>query len=198
MSTNRLEQLILTGLATTIVTALAPSAAFAHMGVSPVHDMLHGFAHPLTGLDHIAAMFAVGLWAAQRGGRALWLFPLTFAAAMAIGVVIGFAGVQLPYVEPGIIFSVIVLGILIATAVRLPDAAGAALLGLFALCHGHVHGTEIPAAAYGVTYALGFLPATVILIAAGITFGRLTRRVHRPQLVRYAGATIALTGIYLS
>src|SRR3954469_4279648 len=187
MSTNRLEQLFLTGLVTTIVSALAPSAAFAHMGVSPVHDMLHGFAHPLTGLDHIAAMFAVGLWATQRGGRALWLLPLTFAVAMAIGVAIGFAGVTLPYTEPVIILSVITLGILIATAARLPDALCAALLCVFALCHGHVHGTEIPATAYGLSYAVGFLPATAILLAAGISFGRLTQRAHVTQLIRYAG-----------
>src|SRR3954454_19386491 len=122
MSFIRLQRVALFALVTTIAVSLAPRAAYAHMGVGPVHDMLHGFAHPLTGLDHIAAMFAVGLWATQRGGRALWLLPLTFAASMAIGVAIGFAGVSLHYTEPVIILSVIMLGILIATAARLPDA----------------------------------------------------------------------------
>src|SRR4051794_885309 len=178
MSFNRVQRFIITAVFVTMAITLMPAAAFAHMGVGPVHDMLHGFAHPLTGLDHILATFAVGLWAAQRGGRELWLLPLIFAVSMTIGIAIGFAAGPMPYVEPAIALSVIVLGLLIATTVRLPDAVGAAIVCAFALCHGHAHGTEIPATAYGFAYAFGFLPATAILLAAGIAFGSLSQRLH--------------------
>src|SRR5580698_8957387 len=138
---------------------LAPVLAHAHPG----HDtsgFSAGVAHPLHGLDHILAMVAVGLWAAQLGGRAKWLVPASFVSVMALGGALGMAGVAIPFAEQGIFASVLILGVLIAASVRLPLAASMSIVGLFALCHGHAHGTEIPAAASGFNYALGFVLAT--------------------------------------
>src|SRR5690349_2454575 len=141
---------------TAIAVVLGPSSAFAHSGVSPAHDLLHGLEHPLTGLDHILAMFAVGLWAAGRGGGAIWLVPLTFVGVMTVGGGIGMSGFSLPFVEPGIVLSVIILGVFVAAAIRLPLSLSAAIVGLFALVHGYAHGAEIPSTASGLSYALGF------------------------------------------
>ena len=176
---------------------LAPSVAQAHLGAGPTHGLTHGFAHPLTGLDHMAAMVAVGLWAAQRGGRALWLVPLTFVSVMAVGGVLGVTGVPLPLVEPGILASVLVLGVLVAAAVRLPLVASAALVGVFALLHGHAHGTEMPATAAGLAYGAGFVAATALLHAVGIGFGLLASRLAGARLVRYAGAATVAVGLFL-
>lgn len=168
-----------------------PGTAHAHVGVGSVHDLLHGLEHPLTGLDHICAMVAVGIWAAQRGGRSMWLVPLSFVLVMTVGGALGMAGVSLPFVEPGIVLSVVVLGVFVAAAVRLPLVASVAIVGLFALAHGHAHGTEIPAVASGVAYAVGFIVATVFLHVTGIGFGLLTQRVHSSQIVRLAGVASA-------
>ena len=173
------------------------STAHAHVGVGPVHDVLHGLEHPLMGLDHICAMVAVGIWAAQRGGRAIWLVPLSFVFVMAMGGAFGMSGVSLPFVEPGIVLSVIVLGLLVAAAVRLPLVASVLVVGLFALVHGHAHGAEIPAVASGFAYAIGFLFATAILHAVGISFGLLSQRMSTLQAVRLAGVAIAACGVYL-
>ena len=180
-----------------IAVMLGPRSAFAHTGVGPAHDLLHGLEHPLTGLDHILAMFAVGLWATQRGGRVLWLVPLTFVFVMTLGAVLGMSGVSIPFVEQGIVLSVIILGVFVAAAVRLPLPVSACIVGLFALAHGYAHGTEIPSSASGLSYALGFAAATVLLHTAGIGFGLAMQRVHSSQAVRLAGATIALGGLFI-
>src|SRR5579883_978366 len=135
--------------------ALVPVLASAHPGHG-THGFASGFSHPLLGLDHILAMVAVGLWAAQLGGRSLWAVPATFVGVMSVGGMLGLLGVPLPMVEAGILASVLILGLFIATAVRLPLAASMLLVGAFALFHGHAHGTEIPATASGLTYGLGF------------------------------------------
>src|SRR5262245_40106811 len=132
-----------------VAVVLDPRSASAHTGIGPGHDLLHGLQHPLTGLDHILAMFAVGLWAVQRGGRAVWLVPLTFVLVMTIGGAIGISGVSLPFVEPGIVLSVVILGVFVAAAVRLPLPVSASIVGLFAIVHGYAHGTEISASASG-------------------------------------------------
>ena len=130
----------------TLSLVFAPMLAHAHPG----HDasgFSAGVAHPVHGLDHILAMVAVGLWAAQLGGRAKWLVPASFISVMAIGGALGMAGMPLPFAEQGIFASVLILGVLIAAAVRLPLAASMAIVGLFALCHGHAHGLEMPTTA---------------------------------------------------
>ena len=134
---------------------LTPSLALAHPGHGPATGLANGLAHPLTGMDHLCAMIAVGLWAAQRGGKALWAVPLTFVSMMTLGAIIGMGGHPLPFVEQGIAASVLILGILIAAAIRLPVAASAILVGLFALFHGYAHGAEMPGTASGLLYGFG-------------------------------------------
>jgi urease accessory protein len=181
-----------------VMLLLSSSTAYAHPGDGPVYDLVHAFEHPFTGLDHLLAMLAVGLLAAQRGGRALWVLPLTFILVMILGFCLGMLGVALLFVEQGILMSVIVLGVLVSAAIRLPLPVSAFLIGLFALFHGHAHGTEIPANAFGVAYAFGFLAATTLLLATGIGAVLITQRAHALRLVRFAGAAIALCGLYLS
>jgi urease accessory protein len=179
------------------VLALTPVLAQAHPIPGEVHTLKSGFLHPLSGLDHILAMVAVGLWAAQLGGRALYLVPAAFVSLMAVGGALGMAGVPLPMVEAGILASILVLGLLIAAAVRLPVWAGMAIVGLFALFHGHAHGTELPAAATGMTYAIGFILATMLLHACGIGLGLLAQKKLPAPAVRFAGVAIMVAGVCL-
>ena len=148
-----------TGLTTAALT-LIPTAAFAHPGIGDAHGFVAGFAYPLGGLDHILAMVTVGIFAWQLGGRALWLVPATFMLAMAAGGALGMAGVPVPFAEVGIAASVIVLGAVVAFARKAPVAIAVGLVGVFAVFHGHAHGTEMPLDASGGTYAAGFLLAT--------------------------------------
>lgn len=182
-----------------LVAALlfAPSFAFAHTGAGPTSGLMHGFAHPLGGLDHLCAMLAVGLWAAQMGGRALWAVPATFVGVMALGGALGMMGIAVPRVEEGILISVLMLGVFIAAAVRLPLWASMTLVGLFAICHGHAHGAEMPENSSGLFYAVGFILATALLHAVGIGLGVFTQRISKPLFVRLAGATIAACGVAL-
>lgn len=177
---------------------LAPSLAQAHPGMpGHTHSFGNGMAHPLTGLDHLCAMVAIGLWAAQRGGRALWMVPLTFVSIMVIGSFLGMSGVGIPYVEQGIAASVLVLGVLIAAAIRLPLVASAVIVCLFALFHGYAHGAEMPGTASGLEYGMGFVIATMSLHLTGIGIGLLAQRFGSVKLVRYAGGAIAACGVYL-
>lgn len=173
------------------------AAAEAHTLGTAGAGLAQGFAHPLGGLDHIVAMVAVGLWAAQLGGRALWAVPATFVAAMALGAGAGVAGLPLPQVELGILGSLLVLGLLVAGAVRMPAAAGAAIIGFFALFHGHAHGSELPEAASAVLYAGGFVLATALLHAAGVALGLALRGDRGIWLVRAGGAATAAAGLSL-
>jgi len=180
-----------------VLSGLMPVLAHAHPLPGETHSFAAGFTHPLSGLDHILAMVAVGLWAAQLGGRCRWAVPAAFVSLMIVGGALGMTGVYVPAVESGIAASVLVLGILIAAAVKLPMLPGMALVGLFAIFHGHAHGTEIPAAASGLNYAAGFVLATAGLHASGVALGLLAQK-HMPALtLRLAGATIAVVGICL-
>ena len=181
-----------------LVVALAPSLAFAHTGVGDTAGFSHGFLHPLTGLDHVLAMVMVGIFAWQLGGRALWLVPSTFVALMAVGGALGVAGIGVPFVEAGIALSVIVLGAIVALRVRAPVAVAMAVVGLFAIFHGHAHGAEMPESAAGIAYGLGFMLATALLHTAGIGLGFLIGWVGErkgPIVVRTAGAAAALAGV---
>src|SRR5664280_309215 len=128
---------------TFLVLVLGSGAAFAHPGHGSTASFAAGLAHPLGGLDHIAVMIAVGLWATLKGGRALWIWPAAFVGVMLIGGALGMAHVALPLVEPGILASVVALGLLVALAVDLPVWLGAVVIGAFALLHGHAHGSEV-------------------------------------------------------
>lgn len=168
------------------------SAALAHPGHGG--GLVDGLAHPFTGLDHMLAMVAVGLWASQLGRRAMWLLPAVFPLVMAAGAVMGAHSVALPLVEVGIIASVVVLGAAVAFGLRVSLLASAALVGVFALLHGHAHGNEFPAADSPLLYGIGFIAATVALHAIGIAIGLLTQR---PLVMRTAGGAIAAVGLLL-
>jgi urease accessory protein len=177
--------------------AFAPMFASAHPGHGPANSFAGGFSHPLLGLDHILTMVAVGLWAAQMGGRALWAVPASFVGLMSVGGMLGMMGMRMPMVEAGILASVVILGLLIATSVRLPLVGSMALVGMFAIFHGFAHGTEIPVAASGLAYGIGFVLATSALHLCGIGLGFLAQKQFRAPALRYAGAAIALAGVCL-
>jgi urease accessory protein len=175
-------------------------AAAAHPGHADAGGLARGFMHPLGGLDHVLAMVAVGLYAALLGGRALWLVPATFVAVMALGGALGAAGYALPSVEVGIALSVVVLGAVIALRVSLPTLAAMAMVGIFAVFHGHAHGAEMPQNLTGYEYAAGFLAATALLhgagIALGLGMGKLSELGER-RITQTAGGAVALAGLAL-
>ena len=183
-------------LAATLLTAAA-TAANAHTGVGSAVGFAHGFAHPLGGIDHVLVMVAVGLFAAHLGGRALWLVPLSFIAMMVLGAAFGMAGVGLPFVEIGIGLSVVVLGLAVAFRCHLPTAAAMALVGLFAIFHGHSHGAEMPGAVSGLVYGAGFVLATAVLhalgIGLGLSLGKTGTAIGRRALQTF-GSVMALAG----
>jgi len=180
-------------LAVCLAALLAATPALAHPG-DPGHGIAHGFAHPFGGLDHLLAMLAVGAWAAQLGGRARWLVPAGFVGAMMLGAVAGLVGIALPLVEAGIAASVLLLGLMVALVVRMPTGVSAALVAIFAVFHGHAHGSELPVGESALAYALGFVAATVALHGAGLAAGLLSSRLGR-GLVRAGGAGAAAAGL---
>jgi len=184
--------------ALTAFLTLAAQPALAHTGVGPVSGFTAGFGHPVGGLDHVLAMVAVGILAAQQGGRALWLVPAAFVAMMVVGGVLGVAGVALPFVELGIAGSVIALGAVIAVGRRMSVALAMALAGAFAVFHGHAHGTEMPLNASGLAYGAGFVMATASLHVAGIGLGLGAAKLARPLALRFGGGAIALAGLALA
>lgn len=179
------------------LTALLPDAAMAHTGVGNVAGFAHGFWHPITGLDHVLAMVLVGMLAWQPGGRALWLVPATFVLVMAAGGALGVAGTALPLVELGIALSIVVLGAAVAFRVQPPVAVAMAVVGLFAVFHGHAHGAEMPANVGGIGYGLGFILATGVLHAGGIGLGYLIGAAgdRYGLALRSAGGLAALAGL---
>jgi urease accessory protein len=182
-----------------VIALLAPAIASAHPGMpGHSHGFANGFIHPLSGLDHLLAMTAVGLWAAQRGGRALWMVPTAFVSVMALGGMLGMAGPgQIPLIDQAIAASVLVMGIFIATAARISLKASVAIIGLFALFHGYAHGAEMPATASGLAYGLGFILATALLHLVGIGLGLSAQKMNSTTLVRVTGCIIAACGLYL-
>jgi urease accessory protein len=184
-----------------LLIAALPFAAAAHTGADAGmhHGFMSGFLHPLTGVDHLAAMVAVGLWSALTARRVwpdlLWA-PLGFASMLLVGALLGLAGVQLPVVEPMIAASLLVLGLLVVTQRRLPALAAAALVGLFAVFHGVAHGQELAGESGAALTLAGMLAATVLLHAAGIAIGWSLRHANR-WLPRVAGAAVAIFGAAL-
>jgi urease accessory protein len=157
---------------TSVALWAAASSAYAHHAGATGAAFAVGLLHPLSGFDHLLAMLAVGVWAAQMGGKALWRVPATFVLVMLAGGALGMAGVPLPYVEAGIAASLVVLGLLVASAAQLPLIASMSIVGLFALFHGHAHGSEIQLDASPAFYALGFVIATGTLHVIGIMLAR--------------------------
>jgi urease accessory protein len=177
-----------------LLLALMATPATAHTGGAAA-GFLGGFAHPFMGPDHVVAMLAVGLWGAFLGAPAIYILPIVFPLVMAAGGALGILGVPLPGTEIGIAGSAIVLGLMVALAARPPLWIAAALVGVFAIFHGHAHGTELPAGADAVAYSAGFVIATGLLHLIGIAFGLLTRWPAGTVAVRTAGVAIAGAGV---
>jgi urease accessory protein len=176
---------------------LGATPAFAHVDAGATSSFVAGFGHPLSGLDHMTVMIAVGLWAALKGGKAIWAWPAAFVAVMVAGAVLGMLHVPVPFVEPSILASVVALGLLVALAVDLPVLTGVAIIGLFALFHGYAHGVEVPESAAGLEYIGGFALATLMLHGIGMTAG-LGFGLKLRSLVRAAGAACAAVGAGLA
>jgi urease accessory protein len=186
---------------TAAIFAAAAAPALAHLDPLEHGSFAAGFSHPIFGLDHVLAMLAVGLWAAQvaRAGAhraALWIVPLAFVATMGLGFGLALAGIELPFVEPAILASVIALGLLVAVAVQLPASACAAVVAVFALFHGHAHGGELGSAG-ALAFGIGFMIATSLLHVAGIGMGFAILRIS-PRLARLLGFVTAMLGLSLA
>ncbi len=178
------------------ILAFYPSYAFAHAQKGAVAGFLTGLGHPLSGLDHVLAMVAVGLWGAQLGAPAIWLLPVAFPMVMAMGAMLGLMGMPLPGIEYGIAASAILLGAAVMFEVRPPLAAAAILVGFFAIFHGHAHGTELPPGQSALLYSMGFVMATGCLHAAGIGIGTVHRWGWGQAVLRVAGAVVAVGGVF--
>ena len=169
--------------------------AAAHIQPGEAAGFLTGLLHPISGLDHVLAMIAVGVWGAQLGPPAVWLLPVTFPMVMAFGGTVGLMGVALPGVEVGIAISALVLGVLVLAEARPPLAVAVLLVGFFAIFHGHAHGTELPQGQSGLLYSIGFVVATGCLHALGIALGLIHRWSSARVALRAAGAMVALAGL---
>ncbi|RCW27339.1 urease accessory protein [Ciceribacter lividus] len=189
---RRIAAVLLSGL----TLATVPAVAHSHILQGEAGGFLHGFEHPLSGADHMLAMFCVGLWGAQMGGRAVWSLPIAFPLIMVVGGMLGIAGVPLPAVESGIALSIIVLGASIALLWRPPEWLALAVIGVFAIFHGYAHGAELPNATDPADYAFGFVVATGLIHIAGIAVGLLFQRVRAGELSRALGGLIGLGGLY--
>ena len=177
------------------IAALCPSPALAHVERGQAAGFITGLQHPWSGLDHVLAMIAVGLWGAQLGNPAMWLLPVTFPMVMSMGAMLGLLGIPLPGIEIGIALSAILLGAMVLGEVRPKMIIAAALVGFFAVFHGHAHGTELPAGQSGLLYSMGFVMATGILHGIGITMGLVHRWPQGRLALRVAGAFIAIMGV---
>ena len=192
ISTKNLQTLVLAA-----TTAVSASPALAHLDPVEHGSLAAGFSHPLFGPDHILAMVAVGLWACTLGGRAILAVPAAFVGTMMLGFVAAMLELPLPFVEPVILASVVVIGLLSAVALRLPTGPAMALIGFFAFFHGHAHGGELGSAG-AMEFAVGFAIATALLYGAGIGLGWLLGRSSGLTGTHIAGAATALAGLWLA
>ena len=174
---------------------VAPAAALAHTRGGEAHGFASGLRHPISGLDHVVAMIAVGLWGAQLGEPAVWLLPVTFPMVMALGGMLGLLGIALPGIEVGIAASAIVLGCAVFREARPSLWVAALVVGVFAIFHGNAHGTELPPGANAILYSIGFVIATGLLHATGIGLGVSHRWPAGRAALRALGAGVALAGV---
>lgn len=174
---------------------LIPTLLQAHPGHGS-GGFLQGIGHPVLGFDHILAMVAVGVWAAQMGGRGLYLVPAAFVASMTLGAALAWKGITVPFIEQGLVVSVFMLGLFIAVAAKIPAGLASAVVGLFAAFHGNAHGAEMPGSLSPFSYAAGFILTTIALHAAGIAGSGFVEKYSRSWL-RASGVLIALFGVYL-
>lgn len=170
--------------------------AHAHTGTGALGGFQSGFSHPIFGFDHLLAMLLVGIWGAQLGGRNVWTLPVAFPMVMALGGFAGAAGIPLMGVEVVIALSVIGLGLAVAFAAKPPEWVTLAAVAVFAIFHGYAHGAELPEAADGVAYGIGFVLATGLIHLAGIGFGLATQSRFQGRIARVAGAAMSVAGVY--
>jgi urease accessory protein len=180
--------------AAVLLAAALPTPLAAHEGGSAA-GLLSGLYHPISGVDHVLAMVAVGIWGAQLGSPAIWVLPVTFPMVMAFGGMLGLLGVQIPGVEVGIGLSALVLGLMVALERRSDLGVAAILVGFFAVFHGFAHGAELPEGQSGLLYSIGFVASTGTLHACGISIGLLHRWEWGKSALRVTGAVIALAGV---
>jgi urease accessory protein len=178
-----------------LLLSLSPASAFAHTRGGEALGFLSGLQHPVSGLDHVLAMIAVGLWGAQLGTPAVWFLPVTFPMVMAFGGMLGLMGVRLPGIEIGIAVSAIALGVAVCTEARPQLWVAVLLVAFFAIFHGHAHGTELPLGANGILYSIGFVVATGTLHAVGISLGLVHHWPAGRVALRAAGALVAVAGV---
>ncbi len=183
-------------LAAIAVVLLWPFAAWAHVESGKAGGFLSGLSHPVSGLDHVLAMIAVGLWGAQLGAPAMWLLPVAFPMMMAFGGMLGLMGIPLPGIEIGIAVSGVVLGALILGETRLPLGVAIALVAVFAVFHGHAHGTELTPGQNAMLYSLGFVICTGTLHAVGIGMGLAHRWDFGRLALRGAGSVVMIGGLF--
>ena len=167
----------------------------AHVQSGQAAGFFTGLKHPISGLDHVLAMIAVGLWGAQLGSPAVWMLPVAFPMMMAFGGFIGLVGLPLPGVEIGIALSAVLLGTVVARESRPSLAVAVLLVAFFAIFHGHAHGTELPTGQSGLTYSIGFVIATGCLHGVGIAIGLIHKWPAGKRALRAAGAIVALAGV---
>jgi urease accessory protein len=175
---------------------LSPLTAFAHKRGGEVIGFASGFLHPISGLDHILAMVAVGMWGAQLGAPAMWVLPVVFPMVMALGGMMGLMGIKLPGIELCIAMSALALGFAVCREARPKLWIAAIIVSVFAIAHGHAHGTELPMGASGVLYSIGFVIATGLLHALGIGIGLVHRWPAGRIALRVAGAVVAMGGVF--
>lgn len=195
MKTKPISQTSVTWLVLLAAIA-APSIAQAHILAGEAGGFASGFHHPISGWDHILCMVAVGLWGAQLGAPAIWVLPITFPLVMALGGMMGLLGIPLPGDEIGIALSALVLGAMVLAEKRPPLGVAAVIVGIFAIFHGYAHGRELPPGESSMLYSAGFVVATGCLHGVGISIGLIHRWASGRIILRVAGATVALGGIY--
>ena len=174
-----------------------PSPLVAHEGGAAA-GLLSGLLHPVSGLDHVLAMLAVGIWGAQMGPPAIWVLPVTFPMVMALGGMLSLVGVPVPGVEIGIGLSALLLGLMVAFERRPDLRVAAVLVGFFAIFHGYAHGAELPEGQSGILYSIGFVVSTGTLHASGIGIGLIHRWDRGKRALRIAGAGIAAGGAWFT
>jgi urease accessory protein len=178
-----------------VAMLLCAGVAEAHIQKGEAAGFLSGVQHPISGLDHVLAMIAVGLWGAQLGAPAIWLLPVAFPMVMACGGMMGLLGVPLPGVEVGIAASAILLGAAVMFEARPRLFIATSLVGFFAIFHGYAHGTELPPGQSGLLYSIGFVIATGCLHGVGIIIGLIHRWGWGEKVVRLAGAGVTVAGL---
>ena len=195
MKTGR-RQMTARQLGAMVLIVLRTQAAFAHTQGGDAVGFASGFGHPISGLDHVLAMITVGVWGAQLGAPAIWLLPVAFPMVMAMGGMLGLAGVSVPGIEYGIPLSAILLGGAVMLEIRPPLGMAAMLVGIFAVCHGHAHGTERPPGQSALLYSIGFVVGTGCLHGVGIGIGSIHRWTWGRRVLRAAGAGVATAGLF--